>query len=60
MEKLELNYENCVEIGSDEATLNVSDVQEPAAEIKKKAVKSTLCICQNHSLNLILLKSSKV
>lgn len=60
MEEHGLNLENCVGIGSDGCSVNVSDVRGAAAEIKKKAVNSTLCICKNHSLNLALSKSSKV
>ncbi|KAG8180978.1 hypothetical protein JTE90_024726 [Oedothorax gibbosus] len=59
LENLGLNLLNCVGIGCDGCSVNMSEICGAAYEIKKKAIHSTVCACRNHALNLALAQSSK-
>lgn len=60
MQQLGLNMNNCVGIGCDGCTVNMSDMRGAVTEIKKIAINSTLCGCSNHALNLAISKCNKV
>lgn len=60
IDNLGLNLENCVGIGCDGCSVNISNVCGAAEKIKERAVNSILCICKNHCLNLTLSKSSNI
>lgn len=57
---LGLDLNNCVGIGCDGCSVNISAIKGAAAEIQKYAKNAVLSSCFNHALNLAISKCSKV
>ena len=52
MKELHLDLLNCVGVGTDGCAMMVSEQRGAVAEIKKKALNASRCLCFNHALNL--------
>lgn len=60
IKQIGLDLTDCVGIGCDNCTVNMSEVKGAAQEIQKSAPSARICPCLNHSLNLVLSRSLNV
>lgn len=60
LQKLGLDLKNCVGVGCDGCSVNVSAVRGAVYEIQKTAVNAVLSSCFNHKLNLSISKTMNV
>lgn len=60
MQSLSMSLENCVGIGCDGCSVNMSELKGAVATIKKKAINAQVAPCRSHQLNLAVSRSCKV
>ncbi|VEN52714.1 unnamed protein product [Callosobruchus maculatus] len=60
MQTLDLDLSQCIGIGCDNCSVNMSKVKGAAYEIQKHTKNAKICPCYNHNLNLVLSQSLKV